>query len=180
MKNEKWLMEVLGVYFMLATITKILNDKDCDLNLHFLNFIRKLRSAGLLYTPDENEEIKNDMANITKEWQEALKKIDELQADLTAERERAKELATKLEECQAELEKCRENKNKAARLLANASKRYHELDDELEKVKGENERLREALEYIAYGDKSNFVTWGDVRGAAKRGLKTEASDEGGT
>ena len=132
---------------------------------------KQLEKAAKAFKPTEKDYAK---------YGKLIHPDEHIQADLTAERERAKELATKLEECQAELEKCRENKNKAARLLANASKRYHELDDELEKVKGENERLREALEYIAYGDKSNFVTWGDVRGAAKRGLKTEASDKWGT
>ena len=144
--------------WMIDILKAINYDPICSLP-ELAQILQDLRSVGLLDTPDEKE---NKLKLLHK---------------VNIERETLKERNWKL---QAELEKCRENKNKAARLLANASKRYHELDDELEKVKGENERLREALEYIAYGDKSNFVTWGDVRGAAKRGLKTEASDEGGT
>jgi len=141
--------------WMIDILKAINYDPICSLP-ELAQILQDLRSVGLLDTPDEKE---NKLKLLHK---------------VNIERETLKERNWKL---QAELEKCRENKNKAARLLANASKRYHELDDELEKVKGENERLREALEYIAYGDKSNFVTWGDVRGAAKRGLKTEASDE---
>ena len=153
MKNEKWKMpEWMKDIFetVYGTTYMIFNE--------VVEFSEKARSAGLLYTQGE---IKNKLVRPRAMKWLIKEATNQLQADLTAERERAKELATKLEECQAELEKCRENKNKAARLLANASKRYHELDDELEKVKEKNERLRKELR-------------------RKTDLKTEASDKGST
>ena len=149
--------------WMIDILKAINYDPICSLP-ELAQILQDLRSVGLLDTPDEKE---NKLKLLHK---------------VNIERETLKERNWKL---QAELEKCRENKNKAARLIGNASNRYHELHDELEKVKAENERLRVLLARL-YDALKNFneheyidfrgIMADDIKNVLDD-LKTEASDK---
>ena len=95
---------------------------------------------------------------------------EHIQADLTAERERAKELATKLEECQAELEKVKAENERLRETLKAAKAKLQEYAhaDEAAKCESDSGVFCRPLEFIEPTIK-----------LMDKFLKTEASDTNG-